>query len=47
MIARVPGLVAHALEEQARNAPLAPIDPDAYEYDGPADRNLPDEVQGK
>ncbi len=41
MIARVPGLIAHALEEQSRNAPLAPIDPDAYEYDGPAPRKLP------
>jgi citrate synthase len=42
MIARLPGLVAHALEEQSRNSPLAPISPDAYEYDGPADRKLPE-----
>jgi citrate synthase len=39
MIARVPGLVAHCLEEQARNPPLRPIDPAGYEYDGPAERS--------
>lgn len=41
MLARVPGLIAHCLEEQARNPPLRAIDPDAYEYDGPALRTLP------
>ncbi len=40
MIARIPGLVAHSLEEQARNPPLRPIDPAAYEYDGPVKRHL-------
>jgi citryl-CoA lyase len=40
LVARVPGLIAHCLEEQARNPPLRPIDPDAYEYDGPAARRL-------
>ena len=40
MIARIPGLVAHCIEEQARNPPLRAIDPDAYEYDGPAERSL-------
>jgi citrate synthase len=41
MIARIPGLVAHCVEEQARNRPLRAIDPAAYEYDGPAERSLP------
>ncbi len=40
MIARLPGLVAHCLEEQARNPPLRAIDPAAYEYDGPPERSL-------
>ena len=40
MIARIPGLVAHCLEEQARNLPLRAIDPAAYEYDGPPERSL-------
>ena len=41
MIARVAGLVAHSVEEQARNAPLQPIDPSNFEYDGPGPRKLP------
>ena len=40
MLARVPGLIAHSLEEQARNRPLRAIDPNAYEYDGPAFRTF-------
>ncbi len=40
MLARVPGLIAHSLEEQARNRPLRAIDANAYEYDGPAFRTL-------
>jgi len=40
MLARVPGLIAHCLEEQARNRPLRAIDAGAYEYDGPAFRTL-------
>ncbi len=40
MLARVPGLIAHSLEEQARNRPLRAIDSDAYEYDGPGLRTL-------
>ncbi len=35
MIARVPGLIAHALEEQARERPMRKIDPGGSEYDGP------------
>lgn len=51
MMARVPGLIAHALEEQARNAPLRALNPEAYEYDGaqgmelaprPADKDKPE-----
>jgi len=40
MIARVPGLVAHVIEEQERNPPMRTIDVDNYEYDGPDDRKL-------
>ena len=42
IISRVPGLAAHALEEQAREAPMRVIDPTSYDYDGPSDRRLPD-----
>lgn len=41
-IARVPGLIAHALEEQRREAAMRPIDPDRHAYDGPQARRLPD-----
>jgi len=40
MIARVPGLVAHAYEEQTREKPMRRIDPVHHEYDGAADRRL-------
>jgi citrate synthase len=40
MIARVPGLVAHALEEQSREKPMRQIDPTDHAYDGPAARAL-------
>ncbi len=36
MIARVPGLVAHVVEEQTREKPMRRIDPVNHEYDGPA-----------
>ncbi len=42
MISRVPGLAAHALEEQRRETPLRVIDPTAHRYDGPSDRRVPD-----
>jgi citryl-CoA lyase len=42
IISRVPGLAAHAIEEQAREAPMRVIDPVSYVYDGPSDRRLPD-----
>ncbi len=40
MIARVPGLVAQALEEQAREKPMRQIDPQDHAYDGPGPRKL-------
>jgi citrate synthase len=42
MISRVPGLAAHALEEQIREAPMRAIDPHSHSYDGPSERRLPD-----
>ena len=42
IISRVPGLAAHALEEQRRETPMRIIDPTAHSYDGPAERRLPD-----
>lgn len=36
MIARTPGLVAHVLEEQAREKPMRRIDPVRHAYDGPS-----------
>ena len=41
-IARVPGLVAHVLEEGRREVPMRPIDPGRHVYDGPKARRLPD-----
>ncbi len=41
MIARVPGLIAHALEERERHKPMRSVDVNDYEYDGPGERNLP------
>jgi citryl-CoA lyase len=40
MISRVPGLVAHALEERTRSAPMRHIDPASHRYDGPSERRL-------
>jgi citrate synthase len=42
LISRVPGLAAHSLEEQAREAPMRAIDPRHHTYDGPPARRLPD-----
>ena len=42
IISRVPGLAAHAIEEQSRESPMRIIDPTSYDYDGPSDRRLPD-----
>lgn len=41
LISRVPGLAAHSLEEQNREAPMRAIDPSHHSYDGPAERRLP------
>jgi citrate synthase len=41
MISRVPGLAAHAMEEQQREAPMRVIDPTSHEYDGPQERRVP------
>jgi citrate synthase len=41
IISRVPGLGAHALEEQRREAPMRVIDPADHVYDGPAERTVP------
>jgi citrate synthase len=42
IISRVPGLLAHAVEEKSRQSPMRRIDQrDAY-YDGPARRRLPE-----
>jgi citrate synthase len=42
VISRVPGLAAHAQEEQNREAPMRVIDPTSHSYDGPAERRIPD-----
>lgn len=42
IMARVPGLVAHAAEEQERQRPMRKIDPSKHEYDGPTERHLED-----
>jgi citrate synthase len=42
IVSRVPGLAAHALEEQLREAPMRAINPTTHNYDGPSERRLPD-----
>lgn len=42
IIARVPGLIAHAFEEQQRQHPMRQIDPKDHVYDGPPERRLPE-----
>jgi citrate synthase len=42
IISRVPGLIAHAHEEQHRHDPMRQIDPKDHEYDGPRERRLPE-----
>jgi len=42
MIARLPGLAAHVLEERRTQKPMRRIDPVDHEYTGPARRDLPD-----
>ncbi len=42
VVSRVPGLIAHALEEQTRHRPMRHIDTTAHRYDGPSERRLRD-----
>ncbi len=42
MIARIPGLVAHANEERSRQRPMRQINPAESNYDGPPPRRLPE-----
>jgi citrate synthase len=44
MIARLPGMVAHIIEERTRYKPMRKIDASNYEYDGPAERSVPDKL---
>jgi citrate synthase len=42
IISRVPGLIAHALEERSRQSPMRAIDVSTHRYDGPSLRHLKD-----
>lgn len=42
IMARVPGIAAHAQEEKERQKPMREIDPKAHRYDGPSERRLPE-----
>jgi citrate synthase len=42
IVSRVPGLAAHALEEQRRESPMRAINPTTHQYDGPSERRLPE-----
>jgi citrate synthase len=42
LISRLPGLIAHAHEERARQAPMRQIDPKDNDYDGCSERRLPE-----
>jgi citrate synthase len=42
LISRLPGLIAHAHEERARQDPMRQIDPKDHQYDGPKERRLPE-----
>lgn len=42
LISRLPGLIAHAHEERTRQAPMRQIDPKDHDYDGAAERRLPE-----
>ena len=42
LISRLPGLIAHAHEERARQTPMRQIDPKDSYYDGSAERRLPE-----
>lgn len=42
IVSRVPGLVAHALEERSRHAPMRDLSAAGHSYDGPTLRHLKD-----
>ena len=42
MVSRLPGIVAHAIEERRRQPPMRQIDPTSHVYDGPDERRLPE-----
>jgi citrate synthase len=42
LISRLPGLIAHAHEERARQSPMRQIDPKDHDYDGSRERRLPE-----
>jgi citrate synthase len=42
IIARVPGLIAHAHEERLRHRPMREINVQDHVYDGPSERRLPE-----
>jgi citrate synthase len=42
IISRVPGLIAHALEERERQPRMRQIDPKDHVYDGAGERRLPE-----
>jgi citrate synthase len=42
LISRLPGLIAHAHEERARQTPMREIDPKSVEYDGSRERRIPE-----
>jgi citrate synthase len=42
LISRLPGLIAHAHEERSRQRPMRQIDPKDHDYDGCAERRLPE-----
>jgi citrate synthase len=44
MIARLPGMVAHIVEEKTRQRPMRKIDPANHEYDGPSERPVPESL---
>ncbi len=42
LVSRLPGLIAHAHEERARQAAMRQIDPKDHRYDGARERRLPE-----
>ena len=42
LISRLPGLIAHAHEERSRQPAMRQIDPKDHDYDGAAERRLPE-----